>query len=168
MENSRERMVVRLIRYVSMFAGILMLIMTIAISLNALGRYIFRYTSPLIAQGTYYLIPSIIALALGYTLVKGGHVAAPILVDRYPVKWQRLAAFVSSCLVLIFSFFFFWAGLNRVGMAFKGNEILPGFQGIPLSFFTILPFIGLFFLFIAGIVTVFKDFKELPNSQDKH
>ena len=167
MENSEEGMVVRLIRYVSMVAGILLLIVTIAISLNAIGRYLLRYTSPLIAQGTYYLIPSIIALALGYALVKGGHVGAPILVDRLPVKWQRIAEVASSCLVLIFSFFFLWAGFNRVGMAFKGHEYLPGFQEIPLSFFTILPLIGIFFLLLAGGVTLAKSLKELNSGEKK-
>lgn len=166
-QNADQNIAFRLNRYVSLIASAILLITTLAITLSALGRYFFRHPIPLVAQGTYYLMPSIIALALGYTLLKGGHVAATLLIDIFPVKLRQIAVSVGACLVLIFSFFFCWAGVLRIRMAWNGNEYLPGFPDIPLLSFTVIPFVGFLFLFLAAIAATVNSLKELFNNNPK-
>lgn len=166
-QNSDHNIAFRLNRYMSLTACVILLSTTLAITLSALGRYFFRYPIPLVAQGTYYLMPSVIALALGYTLLKGGHVGATILVDIFPTKLRRIAKLLGTCLVSIFSFFFCWAGFLRVSMAWKGNEYLPGFPEIPLLPFTAFPIFGFLFLFLASVFAMANSFKKLFNFNDK-
>ena len=163
MPKPEDSIVTRLIRYMGVIAGIILLATTVAITLSAISRYVFHRPIAIVAQGTYYLIPSIIALSLGYTLIKGGHVGATILVDYLPTKIQRMAGVISSCLVLAFSFIFCWGGILRVWMAWKGNEYLPRYPEVPLLPFTILPLVGLLFLFVAGVGGIGKSVRELLN-----
>jgi TRAP-type C4-dicarboxylate transport system permease small subunit len=156
-----EYTAVKLNKVASWIACIILLTTTVAITLSALGRYFFRHSIAVVVQGSYYLMPSIIALTLGYTLLKGGHVGATILVEIFPIKLHRIAKLLGTCLVSIFSFFFCWAGFLRISMAWNGNEYLPGFPEIPLLPFVVVPFFGFLFLFLASIFTMVKSFKKL-------
>ena len=166
MPKPEDSIVTRVIRYMSVIAGMILLTTTVAITLSAISRYVFHRPIAIVAQGTYYLIPSIIALSLGYTLIKGGHVGATILVDYLPRKIQRMAEFISSCLVLALSAFFCWGGILRVWMAWKGNEYLPRYPEVPLLPFTILPLVGLLFLLLAAVGGICKSLRDLLNPNE--
>ncbi len=136
-----------------------MLLVVVNVPLRAINRPI---------QGVYeyagFIMAVIIAFALAYCAVQNGHIAIEFLIEKLPVKLQKI---INTFFGTILFFFIVFAGIQMIDYARKSalsGEVSPTAH-IPIYPFIFMVAIGLFALSLVEFIKLIKGVMGKWNRQ---
>ena len=102
--------------------GLLAFCATMISFYTVITRHLFKYSPDWGEEVIIYLIIWAVFISASLLVEERGHVAATLLVERFPLKMRRFLAIFNAVLALGFSVLIFIFGLKIVGDAFLRDE----------------------------------------------
>jgi len=102
--------------------GILIFSATLISFYTVMTRYLFNYSPDWGEEVIIYLIIWGVFISASLLAEEREHVAATLLVERFPLKMRRFLAIFNAALALGFTLLIFYFGLKIVGDAFLREE----------------------------------------------
>ncbi len=102
--------------------GLLIFVATMISFYTVMTRYLFNYSPDWGEEVIIYLIVWGVFISASLLVEERGHVAATLLVERFPLKMRRFLAIFNAVLALGFSLLIFFFGFKIVGDAFFRDE----------------------------------------------
>ena len=141
-------------------SSVLLLFMALSVSADAVLRYVFNSPSTWVNEISGYLLVVMTFLAIGHTLLLGGHVRMDMLYHKVSPKKQIILYCISYVLVFIYASVFFYYALNMTlasfSMGWKSSTILAIPFYLPQMFMPI----GLLLLILETIVLFYEKIME--------
>jgi C4-dicarboxylate transporter DctQ subunit len=124
--------------------GSLLLFITLLLTANVIGRYIFGYSLKWAEECTNYIIIWITFLAGVVCLRKGMQISMDALVLQFSSSMQDNMKRVTNSLGLVFSLVMVWLGFKLTAMAWSTGQVSPAMM-VPMYIpYSVLPLSGLF------------------------
>lgn len=118
--------------FCSAIAGATILILSILITVDVLGRYLFQTPTMVAVEFSGYLLVGLVFLGLVYTGHVDGHIKIEILTDRLKPYPRKMLKIVVDIFTIVFSAWLAWFTLGPVLMDFElGSTSLTG-TAIPM------------------------------------
>jgi TRAP-type C4-dicarboxylate transport system permease small subunit len=122
----------------------LLLFITLLLTANVIGRYIFGYSLKWAEECTNYVIIWITFLAGIVCLRKGMQISMDALVLQLSSSMRDTVKRVTNSVGLIFSLIMVWLGLKLTLMAWSSGQVSPAMM-VPMYIpYTVLPLSGVF------------------------
>jgi TRAP-type C4-dicarboxylate transport system permease small subunit len=102
--------------------GLLAFFATLVSFYGVITRYLFKFSPDWGEEVIIYMIIWAVFISASLLAEERGHVAATLLVERFPLKIRRFLAIFNAVLALGFSVLIFIFGLKIVGDAFLRDE----------------------------------------------
>jgi TRAP-type C4-dicarboxylate transport system permease small subunit len=102
--------------------GLLIFVATMISFYTVLTRYLFNYSPDWGEEVIIYLIIWGVFISASLLVEERGHVAATLLVERFPLRMRRFLAIFNAVLAFGFSLLIFFFGFKIVGEAFLRDE----------------------------------------------
>jgi TRAP-type C4-dicarboxylate transport system permease small subunit len=135
------------------------IIITITISFEVLGRYLFHHPTSWVWPVNRQLFGIFILVALAYTESKDGHIRIEIFYDRFPPVIQKILRWFSLLVMLSFIGVLVWQTSDMAINAIEAKERASGAFKIPLyPFKSLIPLASL--LIAVEIIISFFSKKE--------
>lgn len=132
MDQSRKPFVEKLAAVLQMVAGVVILITALAVTMNALARFVFSRDIALITEFGGFVFLAVIFLGLAGTFVAGSHVSVELLSfiapERFAVWFDRIAVPVLS---LIFTTVLLVVSTMMTLRYFNSGRVTIGFYPVP-------------------------------------
>ena len=110
MEDPISRVVEPVARVAAIICGYVVLILSLAVSVEIVGRKLFSFS----LQGTDdmggYVLAIIAVIGASYTMAKRGHTRVDIFLVMLPTRWQRLLNVLAMVTMAAFAGFAAWRG----------------------------------------------------------
>lgn len=110
MEDPISRVVEPVARLAAIACGYLVLILSLAVTVEIIGRKLFSFS----LQGTDdiggYVLAIIAVIGASYTMAKRGHTRVDIFLVKLPAGWQRLLNVLAMVTMAAFATFAAWRG----------------------------------------------------------
>ena len=142
-------------RIVARILGLLLLVLTVVILYDVIGRRFFATGSILLQELEWHLHGAIAILGFGYAYVQNAHVRIDVfatrLTDRFRLKLELVAIFA---FLLPFMAILIWMGTDFTWRSYVRGEGSPGGLGLPHRFIikSVIPLAAL--LTIMGALAV--------------
>ncbi|GAA1819307.1 TRAP transporter small permease [Agromyces neolithicus] len=137
-------------RVIDRVLAVLCIIMFVAlvfiVALQVFTREVLNNSAPWTEEAARYTFVVLAVLAAAYVFSERGHIAVEILIEKLPLRWQKVMGIVNESIVIFFAILVFIVGGARV----TDNAWSQDIATLPLSVgqvFLVLP--------IAGILIVF-------------
>ena len=132
-------------------AGVLMIIVMLAISYSVVMRYFFNSPAPSIIEVSSYLLLYITFLGAPWLLRNDGHVKVELVVDRLGPRRRRAADLASSFLGLVVSLTLFAQGSITTFQQYERATTAMNILDIPkYMLLVIIPFGSIFLSYEFG------------------
>ena len=124
-----------LTEYIARFTAVILILLTLLIVYDALGRYLFHTGSIALQELEWHLFDFVILLGIAYALKEGAHVRVDIFYADFAPRTKDIVELVSQIfLVLPFSFLIIYMGYDFVLQSFLQHEGSSNPGGLPYRF----------------------------------
>jgi len=89
-------------------SAITVLAMTVLITVDVLGRYLFNKPTQISVEVSGYLLVALVFLGLAYTEGRDRHIVLTFLTDTFPLRLRWAISFVGSIVSIVFSAWLVW------------------------------------------------------------
>lgn len=121
--------------YVARITAFILVMLTLLIVYDALGRYMFHTGSIALQELEWHLFDMVILLSISYALKEGAHVRVDIFYAGFKPRTKAwIDLFSQFCLVLPFSFLIIYMGFDFVLQSFIQHEGSSNPGGLPYRF----------------------------------
>jgi len=121
--------------YVARITAFILVMLTLLIVYDALGRYLFHTGSIALQELEWHLFDMVILLSISYALKEGAHVRVDIFYAGFKPRTKAwIDLFSQFCLVLPFSFLIIYMGFDFVLQSFIQHEGSSNPGGLPYRF----------------------------------
>jgi C4-dicarboxylate transporter DctQ subunit len=103
--------------------GVLTLTALACVVYAAFGRYVLRAPSDWPEEIIVYMIIGAVFIAASSLVDRNGHVAATLVVERFPMKVRRALAVFNAGLALGFCGIVLWYGVQIVMLNYNANQL---------------------------------------------
>lgn len=110
MEDPISRVVEPVARVAAIVCGYLVLALSIAVSVEIVGRKLFSHSFPGTDDIGGYVLAIVAIIGASYTMAKRGHTRVDIFLVRMPVAWQRVLNTLAMVCMALFAGFAAWRG----------------------------------------------------------
>lgn len=151
-----------IIKYLSFFASIIVLLLVLLVVYDATARYVYSTGSIALQELEWHLFDVIILLGISYTLQQDAHVRVDIFYANFSKKKKALLNLVSSIFfILPFSFLIIYISLDFVQMSFIQHEASSNPGGLEYRYLVkaLLP-ISFLFLSLQALQEIQINFKK--------
>jgi len=145
-------------------ASYLILLITLTVSIEVIGRYVFNHPTSWVWPVNRQLFGIFILVALAYTQSQDGHIQIEIFYDRFPPALRTFARWFAFLVSLVFVGVLVWQTASMAVNALAVKERASGAFKIPLYPFKVLIPIASLMLGIELIVSFFR--AEKKNGED--
>ncbi|MFC1982903.1 TRAP transporter small permease subunit [Chloroflexota bacterium] len=153
-------------RKLGVVVGVLLVIMVLALSFEVIMRYVFNMPTIWALDISVYLFIYIVYLGAAYTELQQGHVKVDLLILRLPDKTKNVLRFVTGVMGLMFCYFFIFGSLRQAIVVLSRNTHAGTTLNAPLApMYFIIP-IGIFFLSLQMIVSMFRPRKPVLEDME--
>ncbi|MYL42607.1 TRAP transporter small permease [Virgibacillus salexigens] len=150
-----ERIIQRLSKMLHVFAQIILLFMAVMITLDVLGRWLFKTPVTGTVDFTELGLSVVIFLSLAYTHVKEEHITIDFVVERFSQRIQWIVESIIHLLIAVLMVLVSWSTCHYAIRLFHANTV-TGDLSIPLYPIAILAVIGsILFAFIAILHSIY-------------
>jgi C4-dicarboxylate transporter, DctQ subunit len=118
-----DRIVKRWNQVETILVGILTLAALTCVCYAILGRYVLRSPSDWPEEIIVYMIIGAVFIAASSLVEKNGHVAATLVVERFPMRVRRALAVFNAVLALGFCGIVCWYGTQIVMLNYNANQL---------------------------------------------
>jgi TRAP-type C4-dicarboxylate transport system permease small subunit len=153
-------------RKLGVVVGVLLVLMVLSLSFEVVMRYVFNMPTIWALDISVYIFIFIVYLGASYTELQQGHVKVDLLILRLPDKTKNVLRFVTGFLGLVFCAFFISGSWRQAIKVFEGNTHAGTTLNAPLfPMYFIIP-IGIFFLSLQMIVSMFRPRKPVLEDME--
>ncbi len=110
MEDPISRVVEPVARLAAIVCGYLVLALSLAVSVEIVGRKLFSHSFPGTDDIGGYVLAIVAIIGASYTMAKRGHTRVDIFLVRMPVAWQRALNTLAMLTMAAFATFAAWRG----------------------------------------------------------
>ncbi|OPY90305.1 MAG: Tripartite ATP-independent periplasmic transporter [Syntrophaceae bacterium PtaU1.Bin231] len=103
--------------------GVLTLTALTGVVYATFGRYVLRSPSDWPEEVIVYMIIGAVFLAASSLVDRNGHVAATLVVERFPMNVRRVLAVFNAVVALVFCAVVLWYGINIVMLNYNANQL---------------------------------------------
>ena len=105
-----SRVVEPVARMAAVICGYAVLLLSLAVSVEIVGRKLFSHSFPGTDDMGGYVLAIIAVVGASYTMAKRGHTRVDIFLVRMPAGWQRLLNMLAMVTMAAFAAFAAWRG----------------------------------------------------------
>lgn len=109
-------------RGIELIAGLLMALITLLVTVSAIGRYLFAFPIPDAFDWSRLLLGAAIMWGLASVGYRGAHIKVDLFALALKPKWRRVVDFTAWSVLLIFTCLLSWKLLARVLSAQASGE----------------------------------------------
>ena len=151
--------------YVARITAFILVMLTLLIVYDALGRYLFHTGSIALQELEWHLFDMVILLSISYALKEGAHVRVDIFYAGFKPRTKAwIDLFSQFCLVLPFSFLIIYMGFDFVLQSFIQHEGSSNPGGLPYRFIVkSLMLLSFSLLILQSVSEIFKRIKVLRS-----
>jgi TRAP-type C4-dicarboxylate transport system permease small subunit len=110
MEDPISRVVEPVARVAAILCGYLVLALSIAVSVEIIGRKLFSHSFPGTDDIGGYVLAIVAIIGASYTMARRGHTRVDIFLVRMPTSWQRVLNLLAMVSMAAFASFAAWRG----------------------------------------------------------
>ncbi len=110
MENPITRIVEPVARMIAILCGYGILLLSIAITVEIIGRKLFAFSLQGVDDIGGYVLAITAAIGASYTMALRGHVRVDVFLVRMPTSWQRVLNTLAMVTLAGFAVFAVWRG----------------------------------------------------------
>lgn len=151
MNNPISRVVEPVARFAAILCGYAVLLLSIAVSIEIVGRKLFGFTF----QGTDdmggYVLAIVSVVGASYTMAMRGHTRVDVFLVRMPAAWQRALNTIAMITIAGFATFAAWRGLSVLEESIEFQSVASNPLQTPLWAPQGLWFIGLALFAVISI-----------------
>lgn len=151
--------------YIARFTAIILLVLTLLVVYDALGRYLFHVGSIALQELEWHLFDFVILLGISYALKEGAHVRVDIFYANFAPRTKLIIDLFSHIfLILPFSLLIIYMGYDFVLQSFVQNEGSSDPGGLPYLFVVkSLMLLSFGLLILQSVSEVIKRIKSLVS-----
>lgn len=113
----------KLMKYISYFTAITLMLLVLLIVYDASARYFFSVGSTALQELEWHLYDVVILLSIAYTLKQNAHVRVDIFYDKFSLKTQTIINIISIVFFIFpLSALIVYIGFDFVILSFIQNE----------------------------------------------
>ena len=112
MEDPISRVVEPVARVAAIVCGYAVLLLSLAVSVEIIGRKLFSHSFPGTDDIGGYVLAIIAVIGASYTMAKRGHTRVDIFLVKLPTGWQRVLNTLAMVTMAAFATFAAWRGLT--------------------------------------------------------
>lgn len=112
MEDPISRVVEPVARVATIICGYAVLLLSLAVSVEIVGRKLFSHSFPGTDDMGGYVLAIVAVIGASYTMAKRGHTRVDIFLVRLPTGWQRVLNTLAMVAMAAFATFAAWRGLT--------------------------------------------------------
>ena len=110
MDDPISRVVEPVARVAAIVCGYAVLLLSLAVSVEIVGRKLFSHSFPGTDDIGGYVLAIIAVIGASYTMAKRGHTRVDIFLVRMPTAWQRVLNLLAMVTMAVFATFAAWRG----------------------------------------------------------
>jgi len=110
MADPISRVVEPVARVAAIVCGYAVLLLSLAVSVEIVGRKLFSHSFPGTDDIGGYVLAIVAIVGASYTMAKRGHTRVDIFLVRMPAAWQRLLNLLAMVTMAVFATFAAWRG----------------------------------------------------------
>jgi len=110
MDDPISRVVEPVARVAAIVCGYAVLLLSLAVSVEIVGRKLFSHSFPGTDDIGGYVLAIVAIVGASYTMAKRGHTRVDIFLVRMPVAWQRALNLLAMVSMAAFAIFAAWRG----------------------------------------------------------
>ena len=150
---------------VALLVGILVLIMTISVLREVIGRYAFNSPTEWVLEFCEYGLLLLVYLGGAYTLLVDGHVKIDLFYYRWSNRGKYISDIFSSVLGLIYCGVLIWQGYRLAIGSYKTNAVSSGALPWPLFPLQIVVPIGCILLGLQLCSKIYRAKRSMLNDK---
>ena len=112
MDDPISRVVEPVARVAAIVCGYAVLLLSLAVSVEIVGRKLFSHSFPGTDDIGGYVLAIIAVIGASYTMAKRGHTRVDIFLVKLPTGWQRVLNTLAMVTMAAFATFAAWRGLT--------------------------------------------------------
>jgi TRAP-type C4-dicarboxylate transport system permease small subunit len=109
-EDPISRVVEPVARIAAVICGYAVLLLSVAVSVEIVGRKLFSHSFPGTDDMGGYVLAIIAVIGASYTMAKRGHTRVDIFLGKLPTGWQRVLNLMAMVSMAAFASFAAWRG----------------------------------------------------------
>lgn len=148
-----------------LLTGLLALASVVSAFYGVIMRYVFRSAPDWIEEIIIYMIIWAVFIAASTLAEEKGHVAATLLVERFPVKGRRILAVFNGILALGFCGIISWYGFWIVLQTHACNEKSPTALHFPLWIAYLSVAVGCTLVGIRYVIRIYRLLFQFQRSE---
>jgi TRAP-type C4-dicarboxylate transport system permease small subunit len=110
MDDPISRVVEPVARVAAIVCGYAVLLLSVAVSVEIVGRKLFSHSFPGTDDIGGYVLAIVAIVGASYTMAKRGHTRVDIFLVRMPTAWQRVLNLLAMVSMAAFAIFAAWRG----------------------------------------------------------
>ena len=110
MDDPISRVVEPVARMAAIICGYAVLLLSLAVSVEIVGRKLFSHSFPGTDDIGGYVLAIIAVIGASYTMAKRGHTRVDIFLVKMPTAWQRFLNLLAMVTMAAFAIFAAWRG----------------------------------------------------------
>ncbi len=110
MDDPISRVVEPVARVAAIVCGYAVLLLSLAVSVEIVGRKLFSHSFPGTDDIGGYVLAIVAIVGASYTMAKRGHTRVDIFLVRMPTAWQRMLNLLAMVTMAAFAIFAAWRG----------------------------------------------------------
>ena len=110
MDDPISRVVEPVARIAAIVCGYAVLLLSVAVSVEIVGRKLFSHSFPGTDDIGGYVLAIVAIVGASYTMAKRGHTRVDIFLVRMPTAWQRVLNLLAMVTMAAFAIFAAWRG----------------------------------------------------------
>jgi len=138
-------------------AGIATALMMANVIADVIGREFFNHPLPGTLDLTQYVwMPSLVALGLGYALLRGEHIRESLLTGPTGERTQRGVEIVGMVFTLVVVGLFIWFGFEKAQASIASGESAIGTEWLAIWPYRLVLLVGLSGLFLQSLAQLVR------------
>jgi len=132
-----ENFINKLVDFVGIIAGILLILLVLVISYNVIGRYLFSASSIALEELAWHFYSGVFLLGISYALRTESHVRVDVFFENLSDRNQAIIDVLGTLIFLLpMSFIIIYYGWDFMAQAYNLGEHSDSFTGLVEQFFT--------------------------------
>lgn len=160
-----ENLFKNLNKWVAVFAGSLIIVVTTLIVIDSAGRFLFN--KPLIGavEISILLAAFIVFLGLAFALIQGAHVQFTLFEVMFPLRFRRICEIFINLVGGLFMGFTFYATLRQFWESWIAGETMMAAVSIPYWLAKLALPIGFFLITVQFGFNVVSSIRKLAHKE---
>ncbi|OGP68872.1 MAG: hypothetical protein A2170_15395 [Deltaproteobacteria bacterium RBG_13_53_10] len=145
--------------------GVILFLLMCLVLVDVATRYVLQNPLSIAEEYGAYMLVAITSLGLAFTWKEKTHVRIEVLVDRLPLRAQRVLRLITLLIAFLFTLVMIPASYQLVSFSFMFGTRSGGWLRTPIAWPQITILIGALLLFFQLVVEIIKAVKALRDDK---